>query len=227
VDFPHGKTQMFVSAAALRHPHYFSQIFLDAAAACQISTRYVTGIHAACVALQGRGILLCGDSGAGKTSLSYACARAGWEFVADDTSYMILGEDSRAVMGNCHQVRFRPSAAELFPEVAGAEITDRIFGRPSIEMPTAAMNHVNRRESVRVDFIVFVNRRTPGAAELRPYRRDVARCYMRQWLFGTPETKAVQYAAIERMLTAEVLELRYECLNWAIRRLEQLIVEDK
>jgi hypothetical protein len=222
-----GGTRMVVTTATLRHPAYFSQVFLDAAVACQIGSRYTTGIHSGCVALDGRGILLCGDSGAGKTSLSWGCARAGWDFVADDTSHMLHGETRRIVIGNSHQVRFRPSAAELFPEVVGVPQTPRIFGRPSIELPTAPMTHINTRDCAHVDFIVFLNRRIEGAADLVPYRKDVARAYMRQWLFGTPESKALQHAAIERLLSADVLELRYQSLSWAISRLEQLVREGR
>jgi hypothetical protein len=225
VDFPNGKTRMAVSTANLRHPNYFRQVFLDCAAACQITTRHATGIHAACVVLNGRGVLLCGDSGAGKTSLSWACARAGWDFLADDTVHMLHDQQNRVVIGNSHQVRFRPTAAELFPEIAGAEITPRHFGKPSIEILTAPAANINTRDCAPVDFIVFLNRRIPEAAELVPYSKEVARSYMRQWLFGTLESKSVQHAAIERLLTAPVLELRYEHLRWGVERLEQLVRE--
>lgn len=225
VDFPWGKTRMVISTAALQHPHYFNQTFLEAAAACQLSTRFVTAIHAACVVLDGRGVLLCGDSGAGKTSLSYACARAGWKFVADDTSYLLHNETTRRVIGNFHRVRFRPSAAELFPEIADAEMTPRMFGKPSVELRTDSMEHVRTADGAHVDFVVYLNRRHPGPAELVPYSKDAARKYMRQVLFGTPETKIIRYAAIERILTAEVLELRYQSLDLAVRRLEQLVRE--
>ena len=226
-QFPHGQTRMIVSTAALAHPLYFSQVFLDVAPALHMGTRLTTPIHAACVAINGRGVLLCGDSGAGKTSLSYACARAGWQFIADDTSYLLFGESGRRVIGNCHNVRFRPSAAELFPEIAGKPITPRMSGKTSIELPTRSIPYVNTTDTAHADFIVFLNRREPGFADLRPYRKEVARHYMQQILFGTPETKAKQFAEIDRLLTAEVLELRYESLDWAVERLERLVREGR
>ena len=61
--------------------------------------------------------------------------------------------------------------------------------------------------------------------DLVPYRRDVVRRYMRQNLFGTSQTRLRQYAAIERLLKAEVLELRYQSLDWAVGRLERLVRE--
>jgi hypothetical protein len=226
-EFPTGKTRMVVSTAAIAHPAYFSQIFLEAAAAAQISTRLTTPIHAACVAIGGRGVLLCGDSGAGKTSLSYACACAGWQFISDDSIYLLHNETGSQVLGNCHQVRFRPSAAELFPEISGAEIAPRMSGKPSIELPTSIWPAIDATRRAPIDFIVFLNRRQPDVEDLAVYRKDVARCYMRQNLFGTGETKLAQYEAIERLLKAEVLELRYQSLDWAVSRLERLVREGR
>jgi hypothetical protein len=50
---------------------------------------------------------------------------------------------------------------------------------------------------------------------------------MRQVLFGTPELLAVQYAAVERLLAAEVYELRYNSLEPAIERLRLLAREGR
>ena len=41
-------------------------------------------IHATCVALEGRGVLLLGAAGAGKSDLALRLVDAGWELVADD-----------------------------------------------------------------------------------------------------------------------------------------------
>lgn len=134
---------------------------------------------------------------------------------------------ARLVIGDCHQVRFRPSAAELFPELNGLEITPRAAGKPSIELPTAAMHGMTCAPTAQVDFLVFLNRRVPGRQELVPYRKDVARYFMRQVLFGSAESLAVQYAALERLLTAEVFEMRYSDLGWAVSRLETLAREGR
>jgi hypothetical protein len=218
--------RMTVSTAALRHRLYAQYFLLGMPVSC-VATHFATPIHAACVSLHGRGILLCGDSGAGKSTLSYACARGGWTYVSDDASFLLNGGTERLVTGNCHQVRFRPSAGELFPEIKGLEITPRAAGKPSIEMPTAAMPHMVCTQTTRVDQIVFLNRRSGDSQQLVPYRRDVARQFMRQVLFGSAVSLVVQYEAIERLLTAEFFELRYHQLDWAVERLRALVESDR
>jgi hypothetical protein len=223
-DISRNRTQMTLSTAALRNKAYLRCFFLDGAVGCHFATRHATPLHAACVTLDGRGVLLCGDSGAGKSTLSYACARSGWTYVTDDASFLLNSGTHKIVTGNCHQVRFRPSAAEFFPEVRGLEITPRAAGKPSIELPTAPMTHMTLAQSARIDFIVFLNRR-PGPPQLQPYRTDVARYFMRQVLFGSPQSLALQYEAIEHLLKAEVFELRYSDLDGAIDRLRKLVQE--
>ena len=221
------RTQITISRAAEKHRSYLAYFFLGYAPHSHIQSRYLTPIHGGCVALDGRGVLLCGDSGAGKSTLSYACARAGWTYVSDDASSLFNNGSDRLIFGNCHQVRFRPSAAEIFPELDGLEITPRAAGKPSIELPTAPMPGLTCAPTAQVDFLVFLNRRGPGPPELVPYRKEVARYFMRQVLFGTAESLATQYAALERLLTAKVFELRYSDLDWAVRRLKTLVQEGR
>jgi hypothetical protein len=222
VDLDRCYTNIVVSRAALRHRLY-AQYFLLGTPGCCIATTHTTPIHAGCVALGGRGVLLCGDSGAGKSTLSYACARQGWTYVSDDGSYLLNGGTERMVTGDCYKVRFRPTAAELFPEIESLEITPRAAGKPSIEMQTDTMPYIARTQTTHVDFIVFLNRRAGDPQRLVPYRKDVARQFMRQVIYGSAITRAAQYAAIERLLTMEVFELRYRCMDWAVNRLRMLV----
>jgi hypothetical protein len=218
-------TQITISRAALQFPSYLDIHFLGAAPMCHIATRFATPVHAGCVSLNGRGVLLCGDSGAGKSSLSYACARAGWTYTSDDATFLLNQAGGREATGNCHQVRFRPSAAALFPEIEGLEIAPRAAGKPSIQLPTAGLKGITCAQTAPVDYLVFLNRRESGPHELRPYRKDVARHFLRQVLLGHAESRAIQYAAVERLLTVEIFELRYKDLNWAVDRLETLVRE--
>jgi hypothetical protein len=224
-NIEHVVTQMTITRAAERHSSYLGYFFLGCAPLVHLATSYATPVHAACIALGGRGMLLCGDSGAGKSSLAFACARAGWTYVTDDSSYLINGGAGRQVTGNYHQIRFRPSGAELFPELTGLEITPRAAGKPSIELLTANLRGIACAQTAEVEFLVFLNRRVQGPPELVTYRKDVARCFLRQGLFGLPESRAMQYDAIERLLSAQVLELRYSDLGWAVERLAKLAGE--
>lgn len=222
VDLDRCHANLVVSDAAIRHPLY-AQYFLLGMPVCCVATTLATPIHAGCVALEGRGVLLCGDSGAGKSTLSFACARQGWTYVSDDAVYLLNGGTERLVTGDCYKVRFRPAASEFFSEVRGLQITPRAAGKPSIELPTHTLPHIACSQNAHVDFIVFLNRRTGDPQELVPYRKDVAKQFMRQTLYGSPIIRAQQYAAIDRLLTTDVFELRYTCVDWAAHRLRTLV----
>jgi hypothetical protein len=224
VDLDRKRAQISISCSALQHPLYL-KYFLLGAPVCCIATSYATPIHAGCVALDGHGILLCGDSGVGKSSLSFACARNGWTYVTDDAAFLLNGGTNRIVTGGSHQIRLRPTAATLFPEVLGLEITPRAAGKPSVEMPTASLPYMICAQTAQVDFVVFLNRNSGAPPELVPYRKDVARYFMRQVLIGSAHSREAQYEAIERLLTVDVFELRYIDLDWGVCRLQKLIRE--
>jgi len=225
-DLQRSKSQITISRAALQSKLY-AGYFLLGSPVTHVATRFTTPVHAGCVALDGKGVLLCGDSGAGKSTLSYACARAGWTYVADDGSFVINDREDRMVTGDCHHVRFRPTTVALFPELEGLEVTPRAAGKPSIELPTAPMPHMSCAQNAQVDYIVFVNRYSGGAQKLRPYRKDVARYAMQQTFYGLPEVRKKNNETIERLLEAEVFELRYTELDWGIDRLQRLVREGK
>jgi hypothetical protein len=222
-----GWTRIVMARATERHRNYVDYFFLGAAPLCHIASWHATPVHAGCVAFKGCGMLLCGDSGAGKSSLSYACARVGWAYTTDDASFLLQDESGIRVLGNCRQVRFRPSAGELFPEIEGLEITPRAAGKPSIEMPTAELPWMHCVPIASVGYLVFLNRRGDGPQELAVFSKDVARCYLQQVLFGSAEILNVQYRNLERLLDLEVLELCYTDLNWAVQRLQMLAEEGR
>jgi len=223
-DLQRGFSSIWATRAAVEHRGYFRYFFLECAAMSQLTTRVATGIHAACVARNSVGVLLCGESGAGKSTLSYACAKAGWTFVSDDGSYLAHDSDELLAVGNCHQLRFRPSAAALFPEIDGNPVTQRAeTGKPSVELKTSALPSICYAQSASVRYLVFLNRNEGKNAPLRSYSKQRASEAFKQGRFTPPDLLQQQYEAIDRLLQAEVLELPYRDLAWAIEQLDRLV----
>jgi hypothetical protein len=214
---------VWLTEAAVANHAYLRYFFIESTALAILATSYTTAIHAACVEREGCGVLLCGDSGAGKSSLSYACAHAGWTYITDDASFLVNNRNDRLVVGNCNQARFRPSAAKLFSELTGKEIVQRAdTGKPSIEVDLQPLPDISVSFTSRIHHVVFLNRQDVKRQELVEFPTDVARYSMRQYLFSMTDTRRVQNAMIDHLLDSGALELRYTELAWAVDRLCQL-----
>ena len=225
-DMSKGYSCIRITQDVLPYPSYLRYYFLEACALCQIATRFTTPVHAACIALEGCGILLCGDSGAGKSTLSYACARAGWTYITDDGSFFINGREDGLVVGNCKMFRFRPSAEEMFPELHGCPIIQRAqTGKPSIELSPTSLREITAADTAKVRHVVFLNRHAGPRQELTGFPTDVAKCVIYQPLCSVPELLDAQMRIADQLLERGVFELRYTDLDWAIQRLGQLARE--
>jgi hypothetical protein len=74
-----------VSTALLHHDYHLRYELLEfAAITLAVRARGMVPLHAACVGRGRRGLLLLGDSGAGKSTMSLACALDGCAFLSDD-----------------------------------------------------------------------------------------------------------------------------------------------
>jgi hypothetical protein len=222
-DLTQGLSLVWLNYAALQHPKYLCYHFIETAALVLINTSYAIPIHAACVSRYGHGMLLTADSGVGKSTLSYACARTGWTFISDDGSYLLCNGDRPRVVGNCRQVRFRPSAKELFPELHGRDLTPRIKGKPSIEIPTSELQLITA-EQATIHSIILLNRHPSAVTELVPLPRGIASQHFSAVLnqYPTEVVRESQTAGLQQLSEVDVYELRYWDLQPAIDCLELL-----
>src|SRR5208282_3746481 len=210
--------------AAVEDRAYLRYNFLEGSVLPMLQHLYLAPVHAACVRFRDRGVLLCGDSGAGKSSLAYACARRGWTFVSDDTSELIRARKDLTVIGGPHQIRLREAAVDLFPELAQQRLTLRATGELAIELPTATVPEISTALSSTVDYIVFLNRREPEPCGLVPIPEDEALPWFEQVItHGEDESRKEQKLALRRLLDKPIRELRYRDLQWAVDRLETMV----
>ena len=173
-DLRRGIAFCWLTAAAVANTAYLRYNFLESSALCLLGQTYLVAIHAACVKSNNRGVLLCGDSGAGKSSLSYACALRGWTFIADDASSLVRGRNDLTIVGNPHQIRFREAGATLFPELRRQRLSPRGTGEFSIELATETVPEISTALSASVDYVVFLNRRDCDPPGLVPFSKSKA-----------------------------------------------------
>jgi hypothetical protein len=208
----------WLTAAAVADPAYFRYHFLEGMALEMIVSLHCTPFHAACVARDGRGTLLCGDSGAGKSSLSYACARRGWTYLSDDASYLLRHTASdRTVLGHPHRVRLRPDAPRFFPELASLEPARRGNGKMSLDVRTG---HLNTARRTAVDRLVILR---PGTHNrLNPVDPRLAREMCEPiFYWWDPHISREQQSGFDTLLAAsEVLSLEYCDLDAAVDLLD-------
>ena len=203
---------------------YMRYHFLESAALSLVSAKYLTPIHGACVAWRGSGVLLCGESGAGKSSLSFACAQRGWTFLSDDATCLLRGRRGRKVIGNPQHIHFRQSALELFPDLHHIPLRPRINGDISIELPTDSYQGMQTAHECEINFVLFLNRDENALPSVHPFPRNKAMNYLAQVLsYGEKQIIDEQKESLENLLSAEVLEFRYSDLNSAVDFLRRLV----
>ena len=166
-DFDRGRIVAWMTPAVLANP-FFQLQMLEWMVYFTIDNLYIAIIHAACVARNGHGLLLCGTSGAGKSCLTYACVKSGWTLVADDFCASIRGRNDRMVIGKAKSIRFRPEAASLFPELAHLPTVGAPNGKPTIELKASRIPGLHTSALCSAEAVVFLERDHAGPVRLLP-----------------------------------------------------------
>jgi hypothetical protein len=170
----------------------FRREYLEALALTALDSVFFTPLHAACVSREGAGTLLCGDSGAGKSSLAYACTRRGWTLVSDDSVHLAPGPN-RTGVGGSNIIRLR--------EPGAGPTADQ-----SIEIDVAAQGFSTAR-STSVSRCVFLRRR-PGPAAWRDFPVRAASTYFLKYLFPRDTQRARLH--LREFLDSPPVVLEYE-----------------
>jgi hypothetical protein len=222
-DFNRAFAFGWVNRSVAQDQAFLRYHFLDVAALILIQQLHLVPIHGALVERNGRGVVLCGESLAGKSTLAYACARAGWNFVADDATFLLRNRSDRYAIGNPHTIRFREGTRRLYPELARYNLATRPNGKVGIEAFTRDLP-ISTAPGSSVEHIVFLNRSGSAVARLEDYSKDHALNWFLQFAgYGESQVRAVQLDAYQRLLNAQVWQMRYGDLDGAVACLEQLV----
>jgi len=207
----------WVTPTVADHREFLRYHYLDALVLTLIDALYVSTIHAACVALDGRGVLLCGESTAGKSSFAYACARQGWEYLCDDASALVRNRSDRTVVGNPYRLRLRPDAGQLFPEIQGRLTRERPNGKMSIELSTASDLSIRLAASCQIHGVIFLDRTERETAALMPVAKDRALDQLAEAIpFGSAQDRENRVMDYRNLLDVPTYKIRYSDLDGAV-----------
>jgi hypothetical protein len=222
-DFERGFAFGWVTqSTAADHP-WLRYHFLSAGGSGLAQQRAFAPLHGALVMRQGSGIMFCGDSCAGKSTLAYACARAGWTYLSDDGTFLVRDREDRYAVGEPYSIRFRTDAPELFPELADRLPTVRPNGKSAIEVRTRDLGISTARGCV-VDHVVFLERENRGPASVDHYPQDRALEYWAQYaVLGSRDVRAAQRRCHALLLRARLWKMQYSQLDDAVSQLERLV----
>lgn len=214
----------FVPASARNHT-FMRRYYIDSLVYLLLWQTHLTSLHAGCVARNGRAVLLCGESGAGKSCLSYACARRGWELITEESSALLRGSDDRIVLGKPAHLHFRQEAAAILPELKDLLIPTNAPGEISIEVRATDLPGIRTGFQSRAAAVVLLNRRAGGPTRLIPISPSQAseRLERELPLFEAPVFEAHR-ASLRHLVEVGAYELRYGDLDDAVQLLESLVV---
>jgi len=223
LDFERGLACGSVSrATAMDHP-LLRYRFLIPGAHMLAEQRELTPFHAALVARNGRGVALTGESFAGKSTLAYACARAGWTYVTDDGTFLVREREDCYAVGDPNTLRLREGARIFFPELSDRLSVVRPNGKIAIEVLTKDLP-IATAYGCSIEHVIFLARQDAGRARLAPFPREGALERNQQHIrVGTAEVRDAQLASLRRLFGRGVWKLDYSSLDDAIARLEQLV----
>jgi hypothetical protein len=222
-DFLQAYSFGWVTSALAADADMLRYRFLTPAAFMMAQQLALATLHGALIARGDCGVLLCGESFAGKSTLAYACARAGWTYISDDGTFLARDRSDRYAIGNPHSIRFREDARQLFPELAGQLPIRRPNGKIAVELFTRDLR-IAIAPGATIEHVVMLDRQHSGPAHLRCFPREQLQAWCERFVnFGTDEVRSAQTRCHQRLLDASLWEMSYQNFDDAVRRLDQLV----
>jgi hypothetical protein len=156
----------FISEQVADHTALLRDGFVLATVYCLLAPRFLTVVHAAGLARGGRAVQLRGESGAGKTTLTYAALRHGFALLSEDALYIQtpspaptrIAAADLTLVGLPWTLNLLPDAPRLFPELSDLEPLERLSGERKLCVNVTERFPDQAQEHAPLGPLVFVAR---------------------------------------------------------------------
>jgi hypothetical protein len=156
-----------LSTKAARDDSFWRSLLIPITIGILGTTVGVVPMHCACLEKNGNGLLISGDSGVGKSTLTAALTQRGFAFISDDWTYFSNEQSALVAHGLFSPIKLLPDAVQFFRELG--ELTPAIFlnGELAYEVDPARFAGSTTNTS-RPSRIFFLERTTHPGCQFVP-----------------------------------------------------------
>jgi hypothetical protein len=167
-------------------------------------------LHASCVAIDGRALLLVGPSGSGKSTLAMAMIEAGFKLLSDDRIFCSRRRGKLLAWGMPRPLKLRREAAAWFQQFSEREPTDVQNGERVFLWEPNQRFAQHRSPECEPQNLVFLERRQSAGFYMTRMARNEVRSRIEQDLLAeAPEAVHKQAETIELLLELPCWRLQY------------------
>ncbi|HEY3930545.1 MAG TPA: hypothetical protein VGL89_19385 [Candidatus Koribacter sp.] len=176
-DVARRKVHAWITEAAARDREFWAEQWLPVIVGVAGIAAGVLPLHSACVVKNGRGVLIAGESMAGKSTFSVAMAKQGFELLSDDWTYIHRGINALFARGFHLPVKLLPDAAAFFPELHELRPAPTLNGEIAYTA-TAGRLGVECTAHCKIVAMLFLQRSTAGWPTFTIAEPEFARAYV-------------------------------------------------
>jgi hypothetical protein len=156
------------SPAVAHDLRYWKQTVLPVLLGIVSASIGVTPVHCACVVKGGSGLLLGGESGAGKSTTALSLSRNGFSYLSDDCTYLSRTATGMRAWGLPTPVKLLPDAVSHFPELLSLDPVLSLNGEWALNVDPTEISKVERCLSCAPRWLVFLERKVDSPPVIKP-----------------------------------------------------------
>jgi hypothetical protein len=172
---------------------YWKQTILPVLLGIASASIGVTPVHCACVVRGGSGLLLAGESGAGKSTSALSLSLSGFSYLSDDCTYLSRNSSGIRAWGLPTPVKLLPDAVSYFPELVSFKPVLSLNGEFALNVDPTEIFSVRRCLSCEPRWLVFLERTEDSRPLIKPLSSLQAAARLAADLETMPVSIADQY----------------------------------
>ena len=210
-DLHRKQVNALLSNSAAHHREFWRTCWIPLILGVMASSIGVLPVHSACVVKGGRGVLVAGESMAGKSTLCVALAKNGYELLSDDWTYVRPSGAGFLCCGLQVPVKLLPDAIGHYPELARHAPARTANGEIAYEVSGSSLG-VRYATACLPEAVIFLERTASETTSFRP----ASRSFVEQYLANSVERLPPELQEAEKTRRSAIVKLG-ELPAWTFR----------